>query len=146
MRTTGDPLVRACPTCGRSNRIPLAHLADAGRCGACQAVIPPLAEPLEVDERAFDAIVAGTRVPVLVDFWAPWCGPCRSAAPHVVRAAQENAGRAIVLKVNSDEEPGLARRYGVAGIPNFVVISKGQVVRQQAGLVDHRTLSSWLAV
>jgi len=144
MKVTSDPVVRACPACARSNRVPLAHLADTGRCGACQAALPPVAEPIEVDEPMFDAVVASARVPVLVDFWAAWCGPCQQAAPHVERTAQETAGRAIVLKVDSDANPNLSARFHVQGIPNFVVISQGKVVRQQAGLVDSRTMTSWL--
>lgn len=140
----GGKVLRTCAACGRSNRVPLGKLAEAGRCGACQADLAPQSEPLDVDEPTFDAIVASAQVPLLVDFWAAWCGPCRSAAPHVARAAQENAGSALVLKVNSDENPTLAARYRVQGIPNFVVIRGGEVVRQQAGLVDSRTLSSWL--
>lgn len=144
MKTVAGSILNACPSCGRSNRIPLAKLADRGRCGACKSALAPLAEPLDVDASAFDAIVSSAKVPVLVDFWAPWCGPCRSAAPHVGRAAQETAGRALVLKVNSDENPDLSARFGVQGIPNFVVLNRGRVVRQQAGLVDHATLVSWL--
>ncbi len=144
MHATNEPLQRPCPSCGRLNRIPLAHLADRGKCGACQAEIAPLDAPLDVGGAAFDAIVSSARVPVLVDFWAPWCGPCRSAAPHVKQTAHDTAGRALVLKVNSDEHPDLAARFGVQGIPNFVVLQRGRVARQQAGLVDHRTLTSWL--
>jgi thioredoxin 2 len=106
--------------------------------------LPPLAEPLEVDERTFDAMITSANVPVLVGFWATWCGPCRSAAPHVERTAREMAGRAIVLKVDSDQNPGLSRRYGVQGIPNFLVLLAGRTVMQQAGLVDSRTLTQWL--
>lgn len=144
MPATTESILRTCRACGRANRIPLSHLADKGRCGACRGELPPLDEPLQVDEPTFDAIVASASVPILVDFWAAWCGPCRAAAPHVERVAQRTAGRALVLKVDTDQHPQLGARFGVQGIPNFVVISRGEVVRQQAGLVDARVLESWL--
>jgi len=136
--------IRRCAACGAQNRIPVEHLADAGKCGACKARLPPASEPIDADTALFDAIVGSAKVPVLVDFWAPWCGPCRMAAPEVKRAAEQTAGRALVLKVNSDEQPALAGRYGVSGIPNFVVLRGGNVVKQQAGLVRSGQLVSWL--
>ena len=138
------PIIRACSDCGQKNRIPAKHLASTGRCGACKAPLPPIAEPLAVDDALFDEVVKDVTVPVLVDFWAEWCGPCRAAAPEVSRTAAEMKGRAVVLKVDADKYPQLGARFGVRGIPNFVVLSGGRVVMQQAGLVNHDQMEEWL--
>jgi thioredoxin 2 len=137
-------LVRKCPACGTANRIPAEHLADTGRCGSCKGPIPPAAEPIEADPDLFDHVVQRAAVPVLVDFWAAWCGPCRMVAPEVERTAKNQAGRAVVLKVDTDAHPALAQRYGVTGIPNFVVLKGGRVVTQQAGYVPHTRMEEWL--
>jgi thioredoxin 2 len=135
---------RTCPSCGAQNRIPPRHLADTGKCGACKSPLGPTATPLDVDVASFDRILGEARVPVLVDFWAAWCGPCRMAAPEVKKVAADMAGRALVLKVDTDRHPELAARYGVRGIPNFAVFREGRLVHQQAGLVGRDVMRGWI--
>ena len=138
------PVIRACTHCRKQNRIPAKFLASTGRCGFCRTLLPPLAEPLAVDDQLFDEIVQNSPVPVLVDFWAGWCRPCVAAAPEVARAAASMAGKAVVLKVDTEKYPQVAARYRVSSIPNFVVLFGGRTVTQQAGLVDHNQMERWL--
>jgi thioredoxin 2 len=136
--------IRTCKSCGQKNRVASNHLADTGRCGACKTELAPLDEPMQVDATLFDEIVQSARVPVLVDFWAKWCGPCHAAAPEVARTAKDMAGNALVLKVDTDKNQQLAARFNVRGIPNFAVFAGGKLVKQQAGVVGHDVMEGWL--
>lgn len=138
------PVIRSCSKCGQQNRVPAKFLASIGRCGACKSALPPIAEPLAVDDQLFDEIVQNSPVPVLVDFWAGWCQPRVMAAPEVARTAADMAGKAIVLKVDTEKYPQLAARFKVNSIPNFVVLMGGRMVLQQPGLVDHEQMERWL--
>jgi thioredoxin 2 len=133
-----------CASCGTRNRIPPKHLADSGRCGSCKSTLAPSSQPIEVDEILFDAITSEAKVPVLVDFWAEWCGPCRMSAPELQKLAREMSGRAVVIKVDIDAHPSLATRHGVQSIPNFLVFKDGRVVARHVGAAPMMQMRRWI--
>jgi thioredoxin 2 len=124
----------ACPSCGTQNRIAYARLAETARCGKCKAPLPPPAHPVAVaSAQEFDELVRDAALPVLVDFWAAWCGPCRSVAPELERLAQARAGQVLVAKVDTEALPELARRFGIRGIPTFILFRGGQEAGRTSG-------------
>lgn len=132
-----------CRQCGAFNRVG-AGQSGVPTCGRCKADLDVSGAPQEVDEATFDRVVAGAPVPVLVDFWAPWCGPCRMAAPMLDALGRREAGRVLVFKVNTDEHPGPSQRLGVRGIPTFMLFRDGRERARQAGVLPADALARWL--
>jgi thioredoxin 2 len=137
---TAPASVVVCPTCGRKNRVPAAANGHP-RCGQCHNPLPWLAE---ADDDSFGDVVERGRLPVLVDLWAPWCGPCRAVSPALENLARERAGRIKLVKVNVDESPTTANRFGVQGIPTLLVLDRGTAVARQTGAAPEAALRQWL--
>ena len=138
------PVHVVCPHCSAVNRIASDRPAEEAVCGSCKARLFP-GQPVALTAQTFNKQIERNDVPVVVDFWAPWCGPCRAMAPVFERAAKELEPRARFAKVNVDEEPALASRYGVRGIPTLIVFDHGKVREQHAGLVDMNFLRGLVA-
>jgi thioredoxin 2 len=134
----------ACPACLAANRVPAARLGEDPKCGKCGAALLD-GKPVELREDQFEAFVQRTGLPVLADFWAPWCGPCRAMAPHVERAAAALKDRVRLVKVNTEEAPGLAQRYGIRAIPTLVLFKGGVEAKRMSGALDAGALARWAA-
>jgi thioredoxin 2 len=130
-----------CPFCGQLNRTDLARLADGPRCGSCRRPLH-FDRPVPVSDGEFDAVTGGTAAPILVDFYADWCGPCRMLAPVVDELARERTGSLLVLKVDTDRSPAVAERFGIRGIPTLVVIRDGREVGRHVGLARRAELEA----
>lgn len=134
LATDVEGVVLACTACRTKNRVPWAKLAEAGRCGHCQADLGPVAAPIEIaTDAVFDALVTASPLPVLVDFWAPWCGPCVMVAPELEKVAGSEAGRLVVAKVDTDAVPTLGQRFGIRSIPTMAVFVGGREVSRELG-------------
>ena len=132
-----------CPRCDAINRVPQERPASQAVCGSCKAKLFE-GNPIELDGARFQRHAERSDIPVIADFWAPWCGPCQAMAPIFERAAKELEPKARFVKVNVDNEPALAGRLGVQGIPALFVLKKGAVVARQAGLASLSTLQNWV--
>ena len=129
----------SCPACGKKNRVP-ASASGSPVCAACKAALPWIVEATGDD---LDAVL-DANVPVVVDLWAPWCGPCRMVAPILEQAAGARAGRLKIVKVNVDELPAVSARYGVQGIPTLLLLDHGREVARQVGALPAAAFDRWL--
>lgn len=131
-----------CGHCGQINRLPAGRAPTQGKCGKCHA---PLfsGHPIEVDQAAFERHVAHSDLPLLVDVWAPWCGPCRAIAPMFAHAAEALEPRVQLLKLNSDEAPEISAKFGISGIPTLLLLQKGRELARISGAMDSQRIVAW---
>ncbi len=123
-----------CPACGQKNRLAYDRWGETTRCATCKAPLPTPDAPLEIPTTAaFDALVSHASLPVVVDYWAPWCAPCRMVAPELAKVAARAAGRLLVVKVNTDQLTDLGERYRILSIPTMAVFEHGHEVARTAG-------------
>jgi len=139
-------VIVACAQCGQGNRLAYERLGATPRCARCAAPLGPPAAPIEIEnEELFEALISRSALPVLVDFWAPWCGPCKMVAPEVAQVAAQGAGRWIVAKVNTEELPSAGLRHSVQAIPLFALFKAGSEIARHTGALPADGLRRFIA-
>ena len=130
--TLAEAVKLTCPTCGQGNRVPVARLGEGPKCGTCGAALAD-GKVAELDAATHDKVTRGDGLPVLVDYWAPWCGPCRMMAPEFAKAAKALTPRVRLMKLNTEDHPQVSSRAGIRGIPALILYRQGREVARLAG-------------
>jgi thioredoxin 2 len=140
-----EGIVRACPSCGKKNRVLYAKMGEQAKCGSCRTALPPVSEPLAVDQGSeLSGLLRESGLPVLVDFWAPWCGPCRAVAPEIAKVAERNAGKLLVVKVNTDVDQAVGAAHRISSIPTMALFQDGREVNRTAGARPAPAIEGWV--
>lgn len=138
-------LLLSCPECGRRNRAVYPRLGRTFQCAQCHRPFAHVVEPVELhDPESFEGLINNSALPVLVDFWAPWCGPCKMVAPELIKVARQTAGRLLIAKVNTEELAGPPQRFQVSAIPTLALFKAGQEVARQAGAMPASAILQFL--
>ncbi len=142
-----NSLILACSECGTKNRIPLLRISETPKCGKCGALLSTdiLSQPLNVVDNTFDTLVLSSTLPVLVDCWAPWCGPCRAVGPVLDELAIKYKGKLKIAKINVDENPGISARYSISSIPTMFLVKDGKIIDQLVGALSKEELEKQIA-
>ena len=140
-------MIVECASCKKSNRLPAARLTDKAKCAACKAALLPLGRPIPIESVAdFDELVRESKAPVLVDFWADWCGPCHAVAPELVKVAGERAGKVVVAKVDTEALQQVAARFGIRSIPTMILFENGKESKRVSGAMPASQILQQLAL
>jgi len=144
LRSDSRGVILPCPDCGSANRIAFSRLGQKGRCGTCKVELPLLSQPVDVSSaEAFTNLMAQSPLPVIVDFWAEWCGPCKMMSPEFAKAAEQAAGETILAKVNTEQVPEVSASQRIQGIPAFILFKNGSEASRSTGFQPAAKLLAW---